>query len=85
MEELLSNCYRNSLALAVQNNIESIAFPCISTGVYRFPKNLAAETAVSAMVDFLKNNTTIKKIIIVCFEEESLEIYKKLLDLYNSY
>lgn len=85
MEELLSNCYRNSLALAVENNIETIAFPCISTGIYRFPKNLAAETAVSAMVDFLKNNTTIKKIILVCFEEESFEIYKKLLDLYNSY
>ena len=82
-EEFLSNCYKNSLALAVENNIETIAFPCISTGVYGFPKDLAAETAVSTIIDFLKDNMIIKKIILVCFEEESFKIYKKLLDLYN--
>lgn len=84
MEELLSNCYKNSLALAVENNIKTIAFPCIGTGVYGFPKDLAAETAVSVILDFLKNNMRVKKIILVCFEEESFEIYKKLLDFYNS-
>ena len=80
----LSNCYKNSLILAVQNNIETIAFPCISTGIYGFPKDLAAETAISAIIDFLKDNVSIKKIIFVCFEDESFKIYKKLLDLYKS-
>ncbi|UUV18519.1 O-acetyl-ADP-ribose deacetylase [Fusobacteria bacterium ZRK30] len=82
-EEFLSNCYKNSLALAVQNSIESIAFPCISTGIYGFPKDLAAEIAISRIIDFLKDNVSIKKIIIVCFEEESFNIYKNLLSLYN--
>ena len=83
MEEFLSSCYVNSLALAVENNIETIAFPCISTGVYRFPKGLAAKIAISRIVDFLKDNINIKKVIIVCFEDESFNIYKKLLSLYN--
>ena len=83
MEGFLSSCYVNSLALAVENNIETIAFPCISTGVYRVPKGLAAKIAISRIVDFLKDNINIKKVIIVCFEDESFNIYKKLLSLYN--
>ncbi|WP_028855668.1 O-acetyl-ADP-ribose deacetylase [Psychrilyobacter atlanticus] len=83
METFLSNCYKNSLTLAVQNNIETIAFPCISTGIYGFPKDLAAEIAISTIIDFLKNNVSIKKIILVCFEDESFNIYKFLLSLYN--
>ena len=55
-EKFLSNCYKNSLNLAVQKNIETIAFPCISTGIYGFPKDLAAEIAISGIVDFLKGN-----------------------------
>lgn len=83
-EEFLSNCYKNSLNLAVEKNIETIAFPCISTGIYGFPKDLAAEIAISSIIQFLKGNTSIKKIIMVCFENESFKIYKKLLGLYNS-
>jgi len=83
-EEFLSNCYKNSLNLAVEKNIETIAFPCISTGIYGFPKDLAAEIAISSIIEFLKGNTSIKKIIMVCFENESFKIYKKLLGLYNS-
>lgn len=83
-EELLSDCYKNSLTLAVKKNIETIAFPCISTGIYGFPKDLAAEIAVSGIIEFLKDNTSIKKIVIVCFDDESFKIYKKLLHFYNS-
>lgn len=78
-DELLANCYRNSLRLAAQNYIKTIAFPCIGTGVYRFPKERAANIAVRQTEDFLKNNKTIESVIFVCFDEESFKIYKDLL------
>jgi O-acetyl-ADP-ribose deacetylase (regulator of RNase III) len=80
-EKLLADCYRNSLILAEDNNIKTIAFPCISTGVYRFPKQKAAEIAIGEVQDFLNNNKTIESISFVCFEEESFAIYNKLLNL----
>ena len=78
-DELLANCYRNSLRLAVDNNINTIAFPCISTGVYRFPKERAANIAVTQTDDFLKTNKSIESVTFVCFDEENYKIYEKLL------
>ncbi|AMR31947.1 RNase III inhibitor [Mucilaginibacter sp. PAMC 26640] len=78
-EELLASCYKNSLALAVKNNVKSIAFPNISTGVYRFPKQLAAEIAVKTVGEFLAENQSIEEVIFICFDDKNLSIYQKLL------
>jgi O-acetyl-ADP-ribose deacetylase (regulator of RNase III) len=77
--EKLAACYSNSLALALENNIQTIAFPNISTGVYGYPKKEAAHTAVATVMDFLQFNTTIRKINFVCFDEENYELYKGFL------
>lgn len=69
--EKLANCYRSSLQLAVENGCKTIAFPGISTGVYRFPKKLAAEIAVKTVQDFLTANASIEQVIFVCFDPES--------------
>ncbi|WP_440069789.1 O-acetyl-ADP-ribose deacetylase [Tenacibaculum discolor] len=74
-KELLANCYKNSLLLAKENNLHSIAFPCISTGIYRFPKQVAAEVALST----IKSTPILDEIIFVCFDNESYTIYKNLL------
>lgn len=78
-EELLQSCYLRVLELAVKNNIKTIAFPGISTGIYRFPKNKAAAIAIGSVKDFDKI-LEIDKIIFVCFDEESFEIYTSLLE-----
>ncbi|MEW5895147.1 MAG: O-acetyl-ADP-ribose deacetylase [Candidatus Omnitrophota bacterium] len=77
--ELLSSCYRRSLELAGELSLSSIAFPCISTGVYRFPKDIAAQTAVSTVQTCVKDFATIQKVIFVCFSGEDLRIYRRLL------
>lgn len=66
----LKSCYRNSMQLAEDNNCKSIAFPGISTGVYRFPKSEAAEIAVSTVHEFLSGESKIGKVIFVCFDDE---------------
>jgi len=71
----LKNCYYNSLKLAVENNINSISFPAISTGVYRFPADKAAEIAVSTVISFLELNPSIEKVIFVCFDTEMYNLY----------
>lgn len=76
--QLLANAYRNSLILAVSNSVESIAFPNISTGIFRFPKKLAAEIAIREVNDFLNNDTTIQKVIFCCFDEENFKLYNQL-------
>jgi O-acetyl-ADP-ribose deacetylase (regulator of RNase III) len=76
---LLANCYRNSLKLAVENNITSIAFPGISTGIYGYPKDKAALVAIEIVKDFLSDNTTINEVVFVCFDEESSGLYHSLL------
>lgn len=78
-DKLLFNCYINSLKLAVENNIKSIAFPNISTGVYRFPKVRAAEIAVNTVKEFLEKNQSIEKVMFVCFDEENYRLYSKLI------
>ena len=77
--ELLYNCYINSLKLAVENNIRTIAFPNISTGVYGYPKKDAAGIAIQAVKDFLINNIDIEKVIFAVFEEENLQYYNEFL------
>ncbi len=77
----LRNCYLNSLELAAKNNCKTIAFPNISTGIYGFPKKLAAETAIAASKDFLKNDTEINKVLFVCFDDENHALYKNILTL----
>jgi O-acetyl-ADP-ribose deacetylase (regulator of RNase III) len=78
-DALLCNAYRNSLQLATENGIKTIAFPNISTGIYHFPKDKAAEIAIRTVKDFLASSTNIEKVIFVCFDEENYEIYEKLL------
>lgn len=78
--ELLKNCYHNSLKIANELNVTSIAFPNISTGIYHFPKQEAAEIAIQTVQEFLKTeNKTIQEVIFVCFDEENYEIYQKIL------
>ena len=80
-ENLLAQCYQNSLDLAVENDCKSIAFPNISTGVYRFPKQKAAEIAISTVKNFLSENTKINKVYFVCFDDENYNIYEDILDV----
>lgn len=75
VDELLSNCYRNSLSIAKENNCKTIAFPNISTGVYHFPKKAAAEIAIREVKNFLENDSSIEKVIFVCFDFENYNIY----------
>ncbi|RWY57190.1 O-acetyl-ADP-ribose deacetylase [Mucilaginibacter gilvus] len=77
-EEQLAGCYANSLKLAVENGIQTIAFPNISTGVYRFPKQRAAEIAVATVENFLAENHQITQVIFICFDDENLGIYQNL-------
>lgn len=77
--QLLQNAYRNSLKLAVENGIETIAFPNISTGIYGFPKEKAAEIAVKTVTEFLSENGQIKTVYFVCFDQENFEFYKYIL------
>jgi O-acetyl-ADP-ribose deacetylase (regulator of RNase III) len=79
-ELLLENCYKNSLSLAVEHGIKTIAFPAISTGVYSFPVERASQIAVNTVKEFLKNNPSIEQVIFCCFDESTLNIYKKLLN-----
>ena len=81
-DELLAKAYQSSLQLACENYCESVAFPCISTGVYRFPKPLAARIALAAISDFLSGRAdgtaVLQKIQLVCFDEENYQIYRGL-------
>ena len=78
-ESLLRNSYLNSLSLAKKYKLESIAFPNISTGVYEFPKELAAEIAIGTVKDFLAHKELPNEIIFVCFDDENYQHYKDLL------
>jgi len=78
-EKLLASCYRKSLQLGIQHNCYTFAFPCISTGVYGFPKDLAAKIAVSTISEFLKQTDKIEKVILLSFDEENYGFLKKEL------
>lgn len=75
-KKLLKSCYTNSLKLAEKEELKTIAFPCISTGIFRFPRRLAVECAVTAVNEFLEKNDTINKVIFNVFGDENFEIYE---------
>jgi len=77
--ELLASCYRRSLEVAAENGVKTIAFPCISTGVYGYPVNLAAKVAVETVCATLKELKDIREVIFCCFSSGDLQIYDKLL------
>ncbi len=77
--KLLASCYRKSLWLASAHNCGSIVFPNISTGVYGFPKEIAAGIAISEVKSFLFANKTLNKVLFCCFDPENYSIYRNLL------
>ena len=77
--ELLANCYRSCLNLAAKNNLESIAFCCISTGEFHFPNDKAAQIAIKTVEEFMKKDTSVKKVIFNVFKDMDKEIYRELL------
>ena len=78
-QELLASCYRSCLELAAENGLESVAFCCISTGEFHFPNDLAAEIAVRTVKEFLKKQTSVKKVIFNVFKDLDKAIYEKQL------
>ena len=78
-EELLASCYRSCLDLAAENDLESVAFCCISTGEFHFPNELAAEIAVETVKEFLKKQSSVKKVIFNVFKDLDKKIYTGLL------
>ena len=79
-EKLLASCYRSCLEIADENRVESIAFCCISTGVFMFPNKRAAEIAVKTMKDYKEKTGSSIKVIFNVFKEQDEEIYRKLLN-----
>lgn len=72
---LLENCYRNSMHIADTQGFESLAFPCISTGIYKFPKERAASIAIKTVSNCMETTPEIKEIIFCCFQKEDADIY----------
>lgn len=77
--EKLHNCYTHSLRLAESHRCQSVAFPCISTGVYRFPKEQAAQIAVGAVKLLASSLSAVQEVTFVCFSAEDKDIYDKLV------
>jgi len=82
--ELLASCYRKSLAIAMEHGFKTIAFPCISTGVYGYPIEQAAKIAVDTVRDVVKNPSSFTEVIFCCFSAGDLAVYEKLLNKENS-
>lgn len=81
-KNLLENCYANSLKLAFENGVKTIAFPCISTGAYRFPFDKAAVIALNTITSFLKENNCFNTINLVVFNESDFEQYLRVQKKY---
>ena len=79
-EQKLAGCYKNSLKIAVENNVTTIAFPNISTGIYGFPKDKAAEIAITTVTAFLEANEHIEQLLFVCFDDENYTLYHNILN-----
>jgi O-acetyl-ADP-ribose deacetylase (regulator of RNase III) len=78
-DELLARCYRNSLALASEHGLTSIAFPAISTGVYGFPRGRAAAIAVTEVTKYIENNPDFREVTFVCFDRETYATYNSIV------
>ncbi len=78
-DELLRQCYLNSLRVAVDNGLTTVAFPAISTGVYRFPKERATRIAVDTVDRFLERHPEIERVIFCCFSDQDRELYERIL------
>jgi len=76
--EKLANCYRSSLQLVAENNLKSVAFPCVSTGVYGYPIEAAAEIAIREVKAFLNSHPD-KEVTFCCFAKRDKDVYDKLL------
>lgn len=74
--DLLASCYRQSLVLAIEHDLTSIAFPAISTGVYRFPPDQAAEIAVKTVKQVLAHDDIVSAVTFCCFDQQTLQIYQ---------
>lgn len=83
-EKVLENAYRNSLNEAVRVGAKTVAFPAISTGVYRFPQDLAADIAVRTIISFLNEHDAIEEVRLVCFSDESTEHHRRALEKHLS-
>ncbi len=81
--ELLAACYRNSLELAEQNKFKTVSFPAISCGVYGFPIKQAAEIAIRETISFLSRNSTMKRVVFVCFDDEIKQVMDAELGKYK--
>jgi O-acetyl-ADP-ribose deacetylase (regulator of RNase III) len=78
--ELLASCYRRAMEIAVQNGIAELAFPSISTGVYGYPKDLAAHIAAATVRSSMQQLSGIRRIIFCCFSESDLRVYERILE-----
>jgi O-acetyl-ADP-ribose deacetylase (regulator of RNase III) len=76
---LLASCYRSCLELAEENGVESIAFCCISTGVFMFPNDRAAEIAVETVQQYMRSGSGVRKVVFNVFKDYDLELYEALL------
>ena len=76
--ELLAACYRNSLALAVENGLKTIAFPLISTGVYGYPLEEATPIALREIKAFLETHPNFERVIVACFSRKAYDLYMQL-------
>jgi O-acetyl-ADP-ribose deacetylase (regulator of RNase III) len=79
-DDLLANCYRNSLNLAVQHHVRTIAFPSISTGAYGFPIERAVKIALAETIYFLQDNDSLDLAMFVCFSQHDYAVYQQALD-----
>lgn len=75
--DLLANCYRNSLKLAVENQIKTISFPSISTGVYGYPVEKAAPVALKSVIEFLKNDDSLEEVVFVLYDRQTYQAYEE--------
>lgn len=80
--DLLASCYRRSLELATEHQLTRVAFPNISTGIYGYPKERAADIALTAVRAFLEQPTAVSEVIFVCFDDENYQLYQDRLRLY---
>ena len=78
-EQLLKSCYENCLRLAAEHGCKTVAFPSVSTGIYRFPLDKASVIAVGTILEFLKQHPDME-VQMVCFDENTFRYYKKALD-----